>query len=401
MPLVAGAIVFSCEQNELDEVSPAFSEASGSAALSSNLLHNETFEGSTAFEGLHDQFGTDHAFRVVTSPVFEGAKSGRFELRDSDPETSSGTRSEVLFPDQTHRERWYSFRAFYPASGYKDDRNNDILNQWHQGSGTGSPLASLRVENGRFLMKVGPTKDTRKDYDLGVQTKDTWHEFVFHFIHSTSSEGLVEVWHNGTKVLTYKGGNMYDAKLPRWKVGIYKDDWNGSETTDTNLRIFYLDNIRMGNENATLADMSTATSTTTEPAPIAPITEPAPAPATEGVTSFKLIDAATEKEVLTITDGATISLSKLANRKLNIRAITNPITVGSVKFALSGTQSKSYTDNAAPYALHGDSGSGNYYYGNWNPPATGTYTLTATPYSGTDGSGTKGAPLTIKFTITK
>ncbi|MCP2044917.1 T9SS type A sorting domain-containing protein, partial [Pontibacter sp. HSC-36F09] len=43
---------------------------------------------------------------------------------------------------------------------------------------------------------------------------------------------------------------------------------------------------------------------------------------------------------------------------------------------------------------------GNYYYGNWNPPATGTYTLRATPYSGANGTGTPGAPRTISFTFT-
>ncbi|MBX0335444.1 T9SS type A sorting domain-containing protein, partial [Pontibacter sp. HSC-14F20] len=54
---------------------------------------------------------------------------------------------------------------------------------------------------------------------------------------------------------------------------------------------------------------------------------------------------------------------------------------------------------AAPYALHGDDGRGNYYFGNWNPPATGTYTLTATPYAGANGTGVAGTPLTISFNV--
>ncbi|WP_052738920.1 InlB B-repeat-containing protein [Pontibacter korlensis] len=124
---------------------------------------------------------------------------------------------------------------------------------------------------------------------------------------------------------------------------------------------------------------------------------------TEGqqVTSFTLVDSHTELDIRTIADGEVISLADLPHTKLNVRANTSPATVGSVKFELSGTQSKTYTDNAAPYALHGDNGSGNYYYGNWNPPATGTYTLKATPYSGAKGSGTAGTPLTVTFTVTE
>ena len=258
-PVLLGVMTISCEQNEVEEMAPAGAMATEkvSSATASGVLLSENFEGSSVFSGMHDQFGTDHAFKVVSNPVFEGARAGRFELRDSDPLTSSGTRAEVLFPESSvGKERWYSFRAFYPASTYKADSNNDILNQWHQGSGTGSPTTTLRVKNDRFFMKIGNEKETREDFDLGPQTKDAWHEFVFHIVHSHGSDGLVEVWHNGRKVLAHRGGNMYDAALPRWKVGIYKDDWNGSETTDTNLRAFYLDNLMLGNENASLESMS-------------------------------------------------------------------------------------------------------------------------------------------------
>lgn len=117
------------------------------------------------------------------------------------------------------------------------------------------------------------------------------------------------------------------------------------------------------------------------------------------VNEFFLVDAHTEQDVQAIKNGATIILSSLPNTKLNIRANTSSASVGSVKFELSGAQSKVYSDNTPPYALHGDNGSGNYYYGNWNPPATGTYTLKATPYTGSKASGTAGAPLTITFTI--
>ncbi|MBX0334207.1 InlB B-repeat-containing protein, partial [Pontibacter sp. HSC-14F20] len=117
------------------------------------------------------------------------------------------------------------------------------------------------------------------------------------------------------------------------------------------------------------------------------------------VTSFTLVNSHTEQDHFQLENGAVIALSELSSTKLNIRANTAPGTVGSVKLELSGTQSRTYTDNAAPYALHGDDGRGNYYFGNWNPPATGTYTLTATPYAGANGTGAAGTPLTISFNV--
>jgi hypothetical protein len=63
---------------------------------------------------------------------------------------------------------------------------------------------------------------------------------------------------------------------------------------------------------------------------------------------------------------------------------------------LSGTQSKTVTENVAPYALFGDNG------GDYNPwtPNTGSYSLRATAYTSSGASGAAGSPLTISFTVT-
>ncbi|MHC2993457.1 hypothetical protein OB13_18450, partial [Pontibacter sp. HJ8] len=121
----------------------------------------------------------------------------------------------------------------------------------------------------------------------------------------------------------------------------------------------------------------------------------------EQVTGFVLVNANNEQDLQPLADGDVIALSSLPSTKLSIRANTTPASVGSVKLELSGTQSKVYIDNLAPYALHGDDGQGNYYYGNWYPPAAGTYSLKATPYSGSKATGTAGIPLTITFTISE
>jgi N-acetylneuraminic acid mutarotase len=111
------------------------------------------------------------------------------------------------------------------------------------------------------------------------------------------------------------------------------------------------------------------------------------------VTSFTLFDAGTKKAIQTLTSGSTLNLSTLPSKNLNIRANTSPSTVGSVVFVLSGTQSKSVTESAAPYDLMGDNGA-------WTP-AVGSYTLKATPYTASKGGGTAGTALTVAFSVTE
>ena len=129
---------------------------------------------------------------------------------------------------------------------------------------------------------------------------------------------------------------------------------------------------------------------------IIPLAEDNPTPEDgQQVTSLTLINADNDQDLQTLTNGSTLNLATLPTKNLNIRANTNPATVGSVKFSLSGAQSKSTTETAKPYALFGDN-NGNYYA--WTP-ATGSYTLKATPYTASKASGTAGTPLNISFSV--
>ncbi|SHJ59615.1 Listeria/Bacterioides repeat-containing protein [Hymenobacter daecheongensis DSM 21074] len=121
----------------------------------------------------------------------------------------------------------------------------------------------------------------------------------------------------------------------------------------------------------------------------------APIPAGQSLASFTLVNADTDQDIQTLTTGATLNLAALPTRNLNVRANTSPATVGSVVFALSGAQVKNQTEGLAPYALFSDAG------GDYNPwtPSVGSYSLTATPYSASGGTGTAGTPLTISFTV--
>ncbi len=130
---------------------------------------------------------------------------------------------------------------------------------------------------------------------------------------------------------------------------------------------------------------------------VTPTPTPTPTPSGQTVTSFSLINADNDQVISTfstINNGAIISLNSLPTKNLNIRANTNPSTVGSVRFGYDGNNNFG-TENNAPYAFASDD-NGNYYP--WTP-TVGSHTLTATPYSGQNASGSVGTALSIQITI--
>ena len=115
---------------------------------------------------------------------------------------------------------------------------------------------------------------------------------------------------------------------------------------------------------------------------------------TSPITSFTLVNATTDQDIQTITNGDVFNLATLPSKNLNIRANTLT-TVGSVVFNLSGQQVRNFTEGLPPYALFGDIVGD---YKNWTP-AVGNYNLKATPYSAGGGTGNAGTALTISFSF--
>ncbi|MES2650077.1 MAG: polysaccharide lyase [Bacteroidota bacterium] len=363
--------------------------SSSSLLTSSNLLYEEIFEGlGPYFYPGNLQTGTSYGFTVAGSPVYQGLKAGRFELRDTDPATSGGTRAEAKYPRLTHPNRWYSFAVFIPSIDYKYDSKAEIINQWHQGGGVNPPI-SLITRYDKLYLEIRPVPEIKNQFLLGNLVKDKWQSFVLHIYHSSGTNGLVEIWRDGVKIFTKQGVNAYSFSTyekPQWKLGLYKWDWNGTETTETKKRVIYFDNVRIGNELATYSDMVQPANALLSPLP--------------SIKSFTLVNAGTEKDIMIISNGSTISLSQLGVSKLNIRA--NPgAGVGSVKFIITGAETRSSKDSKIPYAMNGDDGYGNYYFGSWSPPPLGTYTLSAIPYSASNATGLLGIARNIQITFIK
>ena len=131
---------------------------------------------------------------------------------------------------------------------------------------------------------------------------------------------------------------------------------------------------------------------------------PTPPVSGQAVTSLTLFNADTDLPIAgydPLPSGAVLNLATLPTKNLNIRANTNPATVGSVRFAYDGNVNY-HLEGLAPYAIGGDNGltaSGTPNYNAWTP-AVGSHTLTVTPYTNGGGGGTAGTALTVAFTVT-
>ncbi|MBX0332362.1 polysaccharide lyase [Pontibacter sp. HSC-14F20] len=257
---VPNCIGFSFLQNQVARLnagnSITYRQVQADESLRNYLLFDETFEGIDPFgSAINLQTNTEHGIRVVSDPVNKNNKAARFELRASDPMIHRGKRSELFVVDRiAAKEMWYSFAVLFPKDGYAPDSSNELISQWHQ---EGSPPISLRTVDNVIYLRVrhDSNADKWKIMEVAPLTKDVWHEFVFHIIHSAGSDALLEVWHNNQKCVTYNGPNHFeDKKMPYWKVGVYKAKWNKSRTV-SDTRVIYFDNIRVGNELASYETM--------------------------------------------------------------------------------------------------------------------------------------------------
>ncbi|MFC5269478.1 polysaccharide lyase [Adhaeribacter terreus] len=267
-----GLFMVSCEKKEVENTGPITATASN--ARSANLLYEEDMEGSDLFSTAHsiENCETSWTLSAVSNPVFQGTKAARFEIRKDQPITpnSKRIRSEVTIIKGTKypnfpRDIWYSYAILFPATGFEYDDTRDCINQWYE---DGSDETTIRAQKDKAFLEVTPEDSTAilMKYDLFGTTsstksidgfnnipKDKWSQFVFHFIHSKGSDGLIEVWRDGVKIHTIKGRNMH-LELPKWKIGLYKSSFlDKSSTRDS--RVVYFDNVRVGNTNATLAEM--------------------------------------------------------------------------------------------------------------------------------------------------
>jgi Polysaccharide lyase len=162
---------------------------------------------------------------VVGSPVRQGRFASRHEVRFGDV-VQNGTRSELVWGASIRPKElalqpgsdWHiGWSSYFPAgfpSGLHDDFA--IFFQLHPYKGP-PPIAMQAVGNELLLNVLTFTPAETVPYRAPL-VRDCWHDFVLRVRSSTRPDGLVELWHNGRKVVSSAGPNLaHEAAHPsRW-----------------------------------------------------------------------------------------------------------------------------------------------------------------------------------------
>jgi hypothetical protein len=131
---------------------------------------------------------------------------------------------------------------------------------------------------------------------------------------------------------------------------------------------------------------------------LAPSAKPVPSPTVKptvksaSIETFTLVNADTNTDIGLLVNGEVLILSQLG--PINIRADTLGGPIGSVLFTINGQVVR--VENVSPYTLAGDD-EGDYY--EWLPTEFGQLTLTATIFSGADGTGSQSDSKQVTFTL--
>jgi hypothetical protein len=243
------------------------------ASTGANLILESTFEDNSSFNKWIKEICRPDALMISTQTARKGSGSAKFDFKKSDVTNYNGyVRAEIRQGSQTEAEQWFGFSNFLP-SDFVTDQLAEKIAQWHEvpdwdlGENWRSPPIALGIENGRYYLNymwaaaavnTNNSKDGEKKVDLGAVDKNTWNDWVFHIKFSYKSDGVLEIWKNKQKVFTLNGPNSFnDKNFPYFKIGIYKWGWNGwASYSPESQRTLYYDEVRIGNKNSNLNEVS-------------------------------------------------------------------------------------------------------------------------------------------------
>jgi hypothetical protein len=266
-PGVEGDNAIPDESETLDAINPfAAAAAVTTAGARRNLIFYSTNEASSALSPVYNvsftqwaslqRYSTAYSVQRSTDFARFGNYSIRFELRKTDGDIGNSKRSEALRYTKseplTKCERWYGASTYLPTD-YVTDPAAELVTQWH--TDAGSPPLALWTQNGQWKVVI-----MGKITVLGNYEKNKWVDWVYHVKWSPTSDGLVEIWKDGVKVISKAGANIYSNAIggAYFRVGIYKWPWKqgSNPASTTTKRVMYVDEARVGGELATYYDVA-------------------------------------------------------------------------------------------------------------------------------------------------
>ena len=208
---------------------------------------------------------------VTTSQPQAGTYASKFTLTPKDPVSF---RTELVPPESTFfvqgKEYWIGFSN--KLVDWQRDNSEELVLQTHTnfynwdcalgGAEVGRQPISILTGSGNWQVVTSSGDEWSAPYTTGV-----WNNWVIHLKVSTGSDGFVEVWKDGVKVISDTGPN-YPAKdgcgnslaPPYLKFGIYKWDWDKSgyrsQPSQSTRREIHFDQVRIGHAAAGYADVA-------------------------------------------------------------------------------------------------------------------------------------------------
>jgi len=222
--------------------------------LRQNIITTSTFEGVNYLAGWYNnQHCCNYSVQQSTEQIKAGSNAVRFEVRNTDAQTSGSVRSEVsLDSDPLNQVRWYGFSVY--LKDWVDDDAGESVFQWAPDGASGSSLMALLASGGRFTYVTNNGGSNNLYTDIGPVISNKWIDFVIRIKWTTDTSGLLQVWMNSNLVINRS--NVKTASTTAYfKAGINKFGWVNQSSSVTQ-RIMYFDEARIGNANATYNDVA-------------------------------------------------------------------------------------------------------------------------------------------------
>ncbi len=151
------------------------------------------------------QKAQEDSLTLVTTPVRAGKFAVKTLLRASDPEVNGGQRAEFSDGRRTtkiemDKDYWYGLSIFVPEDFQAPTKSNAVLFQWHTQQGGPSPVLSIRVREGEWLINGNATAKRRTLARLPL-VKGRWTDWVVHVRWSAKPDGFWTIWKDGTEVV--------------------------------------------------------------------------------------------------------------------------------------------------------------------------------------------------------
>jgi len=179
-----------------------------------------------------------------------GRRSAQITVRQGDVAQlgDSGQPNERAELDSGKRpvvgqDVWCGYSFLLPP-GFPIVGTRLVIAQWKQSGLEGSPIVAQRFRAGRHHVTIRDLNTRggwREYHELPPIVPGRWHDMVYHVRFSADSNGVIEVWMDGERVVRFAGdtASLRGKPLFYHKLGLYRDRMAEPMT-------IYIDNYAIG-----------------------------------------------------------------------------------------------------------------------------------------------------------